>query len=110
MIQSLKWIATITALLLLSACSLFSPVDNPAKKSYLIAYSHNGYVKKQSSGQSILVSPPSSVSWLNTTQMAYQSKPYQIDYFALHQWAATPSDMLHSVIVQSFQASGKFKA
>lgn len=104
----MKALLIFIALLLLSSCSLLSPVNAP-QQNYLISY-HNTLSQKSHSNQTIYVGTIASVPWLNTTKMAYQLNSHEINYFARHQWIAPPSALLKPVIVDALQKSGQYKA
>jgi cholesterol transport system auxiliary component len=42
--------------------------------------------------------------------MAYVSRPFEVSYFASHEWADTPSRMLAPLVVQALEACGAFVA
>lgn len=44
------------------------------------------------------------------TAMAYQIRPYQIDYFALNRWQVPPLTMMTDGLAQALQDSSGFKA
>jgi cholesterol transport system auxiliary component len=46
----------------------------------------------------------------DTPQMAYTRQVQQIAYFRDHQWAETPGQMLHPLLVDALRASGAFAA
>lgn len=45
-----------------------------------------------------------------SSRIAYVKKEYQLDYFAHHQWADTPANMLTSIITQSLESGHLFRA
>jgi cholesterol transport system auxiliary component len=42
--------------------------------------------------------------------MAYLSRPYELGYFARHEWADTPARMLLPLLVQALESSGHYRA
>ena len=97
---------------LLSACSILTPVNMPAEKNYILSDPYFTKAIKKSNHNKIilLVSMPTAPEWLNTQNMVYQIKPYQINYFAQHQWAAPPPNLLQPLIVHGLQQSGLYRA
>jgi len=95
---------------LLSACSVFSPVQIESQNEYLIDSVPHTVVKKKTRGISILVAQPEASTIYNTTAMAYTEKPYQISYFAKNRWAATPSQMLQPLMVETLQKTHYFRS
>lgn len=96
--------------LLLSSCSLLSPVKTEPSATYLLNTVPHCLPKKQTRPLTLLVLPPDTRPVYNTTLMAYTIKPYQVSYFARNQWAETPSQMLLPLIVQTLQNTHYFHA
>jgi cholesterol transport system auxiliary component len=58
----------------------------------------------------LLVLPPKASPAYDTTQMAYEIRPYEIAYFSRTEWAEKPPRMLHRLLVQTLQPAGYFSA
>lgn len=97
---------------ILTGCSFLSPVSAPQTNSYLLQSYNLCPIFKQntSATTNLLVSDPTLPAWLNTTNMAYQLQPSQVNYFSKNVWADTPSHMLQNNIVASLGQSGHFHA
>lgn len=93
----------------LSGCSILSPVKVPQVNSYLLA-SKPIVPTKPKTHLSLNVMQPSASALYQTTQMAYNIRPYQIAYFAENRWADAPNVMLQALIIQSLQATHYFHA
>lgn len=108
----MKKIIVIVSIFLLSGCtSLLSPVSQPPTKMYLLSVGHAQHAPtKNNQGKVLLVSMPSAPVWLNTNKMAYQLQPNQIDYFAYHQWVATPAELLQPLIIEKLQQTHRYRA
>ena len=61
-------------------------------------------------GKILLVFPPEVVHYYRSTQIAYETKPYLIDYFTRNIWGATPSQMIQPLLVQSLQDTRHYLA
>jgi cholesterol transport system auxiliary component len=96
--------------LLLSSCTLFSPVKVPPTKLYVIDSCPQPPVVKSRRKQTIIVTKPETTATYNTTQMAYSLQPHQIAFFARNRWAETPADMLQPLIIQTLQKTLHFYA
>lgn len=88
----------------------FGPVKTAPETSYMLNAIPNQISKRQSRPITLLVAQPETRPIYNTTRMAYTSKPYQVSYFGENQWAETPSQMLHPLLVQSLQNTHYFRA
>lgn len=58
----------------------------------------------------LLVNTPRAPAEFDTSQMAYVQRPYEIEYFAHNQWAATPARMLGPLLVRALDQTGPWKA
>ncbi len=93
----------------LSSCTLFPPAAEAPQKEVLNQMPED--IPQRSPGAAVLlVLPPDTNSVYNTTQMAYMLRPYQIDYFAKHEWAAAPAQMLQPLLVQTLENTRAFSA
>ena len=105
----IKKILMIVFCFLLSACSLFSPVNLQQTNQYVLDKLPNS-VHKSRHHTTILIVPPTTRPVYNTKQMVYTDKQYQVKYYVKNQWAETPSQMLQSLLVQSFQNTHYFRS
>ncbi len=103
------WIATAILSLLLSSCSIFSPVNTPKIDTYEINTIPSVPVSR-SSHSTIAVMQPESSAIYNTTEIAYTIAAYQVAYFARSRWIDTPPRMLQQLMIQTLQNTHHFKA
>ncbi|HEV7611602.1 MAG TPA: ABC-type transport auxiliary lipoprotein family protein [Steroidobacteraceae bacterium] len=59
---------------------------------------------------SLLVYPPETAPRFDTPQMAYRTDPHQIAFFTRREWAETPSQMLHPLLLKALEESHSFSA
>ena len=64
--------------------------------------------REPSGNSALLISPPKAQAGFDTSRMAYLLRPYEVSYFAYNQWADTPSRLLHRVIVENLDRSGRW--
>lgn len=96
--------------LLLSACSLFSPVNTHDENAYFIDSIPDHVPSAKKRNIALLILAPSALPAFNTTQMAYTTKPYQLSYFAMNRWAETPAQMLQPLIVDTMVRTHYFSS
>lgn len=106
----IKYVLIFIAILLLSSCSILSPIKSAPRTTYLISKTPDYIPKRYPQAGTLLVLPPETNPAYNSMQMAYTTKPYQISYYALNQWAETPSQMLKALIIQTLQKTHYFHA
>lgn len=104
------FIVSILNMMLLTGCSVFSPVDNPMENTYVIEQVNPTAQHYAKRNLTLLVKTPQANHAYDTTEMAYIKKPYQLSYFTKNSWGETPPRMLLPLMVQSLQNSGAFKA
>lgn len=97
--------------LMLSACSLTKPLPAKDIKNYAIIADKKGTVrlKVKKQGKILLVNNLTAGEAYASRKIAYSMSPYQIAYYADHRWAAEPTQMMQTLVVQSLQNTGRFK-
>lgn len=100
----------LSSLVMLSSCSMLSPVKVDAKSTYLLNRVPVSVPKRATRPITLLVMTPVTRPTYNTTQMAYTVRPYEVAYFSKNQWSETPSQMLQPLIVQTMQKTRLFHA
>lgn len=93
--------------LLLPGCALLSPVNIETKKYVLSHLPSDLPIAPRLSG-TVLVLPPETKPIFATTQMAYTMKTYEIAYFSRNEWAATPSQMIQPLLVETLRRTRHF--
>ncbi|MEC4890296.1 MAG: ABC-type transport auxiliary lipoprotein family protein [Nitrospira sp.] len=63
-----------------------------------------------SNGPSLLVSPAQAEPGFETPRMVFFKRLYEVEYFAQSQWADAPARMLTSLLIQSLDRSGSWRA
>jgi cholesterol transport system auxiliary component len=58
----------------------------------------------------LVVQRPEARPALDTLQMAYSLRPHHIAYFARHQWAERPAQMLQPLLLRTLERTGCFAA
>ena len=58
----------------------------------------------------LVVNVPQAQPGFESSGMAYIQRPYEISYYATHQWAETPSRMLQPLLVRTFERTGVWRA
>lgn len=64
--------------------------------------------RRPASRLTLLVFPPEARPALDTPQMAYSLRAHHLAYFARNQWAETPPQMLHPLLLRTLEATGAF--
>jgi cholesterol transport system auxiliary component len=98
----------IVNLIALTGCS-FKPVKTTPAQTYVLNPALPTLTAKPS-GLTLLVEAPRANPAVDTTQMAYVDKPYELAYFSYNQWAESPGQMLHPLLVQALQNTQHFRA
>jgi len=95
--------------LILSGCSLLSPIEVKPPHKYMLSEIPVS-VPQQSHSTTLFVSEPETRPIYNTTQMAYMTQPRQISFYRDNEWSETPSQLLRPLMVKTFQKSCFFHA
>jgi cholesterol transport system auxiliary component len=100
---------------LLGACAgvLPGPAPSPAR-TYVLAPDLPSWdgaaLSPRGSGPTILVARPEDAAGYATQRMAYLERDYRLDYFAEHEWVASPAAMLGPLLVKALRGGGAFAA
>lgn len=95
---------------LLTACSVFSPVQTEHINEYLIDSVPQVYNIHGTTMKTLAVSLPTANHVYYDKQMAYSLHSHSINYFAKNRWAESPAQMMQPLIVQTLQNTHHFKA
>ena len=96
-------------LLLLAGCSALFP-DEPEMRSALLDQLPADVPRARCAPAVLSVRRPEARPVYDTAQMAYTVKAHQVAFFAHHQWAETPGQMLHPLLVRTIEGTGCFSA
>ena len=99
----------VLGILVFSSCSLLKPAAVEADREILTKTPLQLPQGRTHPG-TVLVFIPETRAVYDTTQMAYQIRSYQIDYFSRTEWGERPSPMLHLLLVQMLQSAHYFSA
>lgn len=58
----------------------------------------------------LVVNVPVAQPGFDTPRMAYRQRPYEVSYYAAHQWADPPARMLAPLLVQTLEQTGHWRA
>jgi len=98
------------SLLLLTSCSVFSPVKVGQETTYVINTLPSAPQKKSMRHVTLLVTSPEINALYRTREIAYTTSPYQIAYFSKNAWAERPSEMIYPLLIQTLQNTHYFHA
>lgn len=101
------------SLVLLGCTSLPGQRQNNPAKAYLLQAPEDGIEMQVTDAApclTLVVNTMRAAPGFTTSRIAYVQKDYQLDYFAHHQWADTPANMLTTIITQALENSYLFRA
>ncbi|MCE9534794.1 MAG: ABC-type transport auxiliary lipoprotein family protein, partial [Nitrospirae bacterium] len=58
----------------------------------------------------LVVNVPVAQPGFDTPRMAYTQRPFEVRYYATHQWADSPSRMVTPVLIQALEQTGYWRA
>jgi cholesterol transport system auxiliary component len=96
--------------LFLCGCTVLTPINTPNDNIYVLNNIPKVEQDIASQPHILLVTPTQANPILNTNEMAYTTKPYQISFFAFNHWADTPSKMLEAALIETLQNTHHFRA
>ena len=98
-----KYLACWTIALLLAGCTGLQAPKVESTHLYLLDAKPVINALPQRLEQVLAISQPGSWPGFDTPKMAYQRLPHELEYFAAHRWADTPSRMLKPLLTQALE-------
>ena len=102
--------APMALILSLAACASLLPAPGPAPQLYRLTPVSSFPAGLPTVSAQILVDQPFAPAALDTTRIALSRGPLKVDYFADAAWTDRAPILLQSLIVESFENSGRAKA
>ena len=112
-----RWLATTTALLMLSGCSLLAPKASEHPSFYSLDGARNDSRTERATRRGgptaapiLIVNPPRSAPGFDSSRIIYVRAAHQLEYYAHSEWVDTPARMTAPLIVAAVEQSGAFRA
>lgn len=104
-----RMVHAVFMLLLMTAAGCLSPPTD-SSKIHTYQLSLDGWPSEvhhgKPDGPVLLVSPPQAEPGFETQRMVYVKRPYELEYYAVNQWADTPAKMYLPLLVHTLNQSG----
>lgn len=98
------------AWLALSGCVMPQTASEPARTYQLSLAQGRTARESPADAPILLVGMPQAEPGYDTTKIAYVKRPYEVEYYAVNQWAEQPTRMFGSLLIQSLGAAGSWRA
>ena len=105
-----KAVFSIVVVAALGACSIPIPGQGEAPKLYTLSPKSTFDQALPRADWQLVVDVPVAAGGLNTNRIALQTKPIEMQYYALAQWTETAPQMVQTLLVESFENTGKIVA
>jgi cholesterol transport system auxiliary component len=105
----LRFAVFLAALAIIPGCTVLSPVKNETSVE-MISKLPADLPQQKTRAATLLVLPPDTSPAYDTVRMAYTVKPYQVEYFSRHEWAAPPAQMLLPLLGRMLENTHGFSA
>jgi len=103
----LRAAAALPVVALAPGCSLPVPGQGPPPELYRLSPKSTFGEDLPTANWQLILEPPVANAGLNTTRIALQRKPTQIEYYARSGWADRAPIMIQTLMIESFENSGK---
>jgi cholesterol transport system auxiliary component len=94
----------------LAGCGLPLPGQGEAPKLFTLSPKSTFDQALPRADWQLVVDIPVAAGGLNTNRIALQTKPIEMQYYALAQWTETAPQMVQTLLVESFENTGKIVA
>ena len=96
-----------------SACALGPSESSPPRSYFLdpqISWKNPHGLGERTGTVVLLIPQPKAQAGFDSARMIYLLRPHEINYYAVNQWADTPARLLHQVLVQQLDKTGRWRA
>jgi cholesterol transport system auxiliary component len=108
---SLPTLAPLTVLALtLGGCALLAPTGAAPPSLFVLAPPAGSAPPRDVGTRAIAVAPPGARPGFDGPRMAYVTRPYEVQYFARHQWVDAPARMLAPLLADALGRGGRLDA
>ncbi len=94
----------------LAACGTLLPGQGPPPDIYTLTPKTTFDVNLARVGWQLVVEEPQAAGGLDTTRIALSESPTRVDYFASARWTERAPQMVQTLLVESFENSGRIVA
>lgn len=102
--------SVLLSVLLLAACSMFSPIKKGPIQGYVLNAAPSINSKMRRTDATVLVLHPETNPVYDSTKIAFTLKPYQVTYYTQNHWVETPGSMLEPLLVKTLQRTKRYKS
>lgn len=100
-------------LIVISSCSIFSPVKDDKLSHYIIKVDgvkvNKEYCVYKASNDVLQLTPMSALAPFGRTKMYYTNRSYKLEAYAYHKWSTSPAEMIQQSLQTSLMGSCLFK-
>jgi cholesterol transport system auxiliary component len=95
--------------LALGGCTALGLPRTEAPRLFILEPALDPAAERSEGAQAIQVSAPAARPGCDAARMAYVTRPYEIQFFAHHEWVAPPAQMLAPVLVETLERTGNLR-
>lgn len=96
--------------LVITGCSVLSPVKVSPVTRYILTYNGGAKPSTHTSHKTLFVATPIAAPGYQTDHMMYVKRPFELKSFSNHEWVAPPAKMLLPLLVQQLRSTRQFHA
>jgi len=105
----MRLLASMACLALLAACAALQPPPDEIRNTYVLEAPPTAGTPSAKRDLIIGVSMPRARPGFDTSRMAYERRPHEIEYFTRNRWIDSPARMLEPLVTQALKRSGTFR-
>jgi cholesterol transport system auxiliary component len=109
-IRLLQRAALVGLALAVPGCGLLAPARSPAPSRFALQPSLVADPGAASGVTTIAIVRPAARAGFDGPGMAYVTRPYELAYFARHQWVEPPARMLAPLLAAALEGTGRLRA
>ena len=108
--RSLRKAASLAVLAVaLAGCALFASPGAAPPRLFALDPPRASARPRNAAAQTIDIAPPGARAGFDGPRMAYVTRPYELNFFARHQWVEPPARMLAPLLTEALERDGRFE-
>jgi cholesterol transport system auxiliary component len=107
-LRSLRWLALLA--LALGGCTLLPPPGAPPPSVFVLESPDRAAESPAAAGPAIEIAPPTARPGFDGPRIAYVTRPYELQFFARHEWLDAPARMLAPLLADALERGAGLRA
>ena len=105
-----RLVSTAVLAFALAGCALLGGSRTEAPSLFALEATFDGVPARDTPAPMILIAEPMARPGYDSARMVYVTRPYELRFFARHEWVSPPAQMLAPLLATALERGGRFRA